>query len=187
MYYNNINRKVERFISPVLELLHKKCGLTPNAISIIGFGIGTIAVGFVLFKKIELALLLLLLTMIFDGLDGSLARKFNLQTKLGEKFELFFDRINEIMWIFALAFIGLASFKIAILAILAILLVTSIRDKSKFDPGFKRTSLFIGYLIHNFEIALTLIFLANLAGFIISLMIIDYKHQKVADNNGVKI
>lgn len=187
MYFNNINRKVERFISPVLELLHKKCGLTPNAVSIIGFVVGTISVGFVLFKKIELALLLLLLTMIFDGLDGALARKFNLQTKLGEKFELFFDRINEMMWFLALAFIGLASFKIAILAIVAILLITSVREKSKFDPGFKRTVLFIGYLINNFEIALILIFLANLAGFIISLIIIDHKHQKVVDNNGIKI
>lgn len=187
MYFNNINRRVERFISPMLELLHKKCGLTPNAVSIIGFGIGTISVGFVLFKKIELALLLLLLTIIFDGLDGTLARKLNLQTKLGEKLELFFDRINEIMWFLALVFIGLASFKIAILAIVAILLITSVREKSKFDPGFKRTILFIGYLIHNFEIALALIFIANLAGFVASLVVIDYKHQKVADNNGIKI
>lgn len=181
-----INKKTNKVLLPLLKLLCS-IGIIPNQISVVGFIIGTISVVFVLLQKIEIALILLLITLIFDGLDGALARYAKLESKLGKKLELIFDRTNEAMWFLALAIVSLVSLKIAVLAIVAILLMTTLRNKSNFDPGFKRTILFIGYFLNNFQLALEVIFLVNLFGFLISMLILDYKYQKQADVNNVKI
>lgn len=180
-----INKKGNKALSHLLKLLHS-VGIVPNQISIISFIVGTISVAFVLLQKIEMALFLLLIALIFDGLDGALARYAKLESKLGEKLELIFDRANEAMWFLALAVVNLTSFRIAILAIVAILLMSALRSKSNFDPGFKRTILFIGYFLNNFQLALEVIFLVNLSGFVASALILDYKYQKRADVENVK-
>lgn len=181
-----INKTSKKVLSPLLKLF-SSVGFTPNQLSIIGFIIGTVSVVFVLLQKIEIALILLLITLIFDGLDGALARYAQLESGLGEKLELIFDRTNEAMWFLALAAVSLVSFKIAILAITAILLMSLLRKKTNFDPGFKRTILFIGYFLNNFQLALEAIFLVNLFGFVVNMLILDYKYQKQADIENVKI
>jgi len=188
MYKSNsfINKKVNKLLSPLLKLLCS-VGITPNQVSATGFIIGTISVIFVLLQKIEIALILLFISLIFDSIDGALARYTKSESRLGEKLELIFDRTNETMWFLALAMIDLVSLKIAILAIIAILLMSTLRNKSNFDPGFKRTILFIGYFINNFQLAIEVIFLVNLIGFVISMLILDYKYQKQADVKNVKI
>lgn len=183
---SSINKKANKVLSPLLRQLNS-VGITPNQISIIGFIIGTISVVFVLLEKIEIALILLLITLIFDAIDGALARYAKLESKLGEKLELIFDRTNEAMWFLALAVINLVSFKIAILAIVAILLMSALRGQSNFDPGFKRTILFIGYFLNDLSLALKVIFLVNLFGFVISMLVLDYKYQKQVDAENVKI
>jgi len=188
MYKSNsfINKTTKKVLSPLLRLF-SSIGITPNQFSIVSFIIGTISVIFVLLQKIEIALILLFITLIFDCIDGALARYAKLESKLGEKLELVFDRTNEAMWFLALAAVNLVSFKIAILAIAAILLMSALRKKSNFDPGFKRTILFIGYFINNFQLALKVIFLVNLFGFVVNMLILDYKYQKQADIKKVKI
>lgn len=182
-----INKKIEQLLLPILKLLYLKFRLSPNQLSFLSFLIGSLSVFFIILEKLEFAFLFLLLALIFDALDGAVARYFKLESKLGERLELIFDRINEAMLFFAIAYIGLASFKIASLALLAILLMTSLRHQSKFDPGFKRIMLFFGYLFSNLQIALEIIFIINLLGFIINLLIIDCQNQIKLDAKNIKI
>lgn len=182
-----INIWISKFLSPLLRFLHVHLKLTPNLISVFSFFTSTIAVVFILLKNVELALLLVFLALILDGLDGALARYFKLESRLGEKLELIFDRINEAMLFLALTWIGLVEFKTAILAIIAILLMSSLRDKAKFDPGCKRIMLFLGYIINNFEIALTFIFYINLTGFVMNTLIIEYRRQQEIDSKSASV
>lgn len=181
-----VNHKVNQILAPVLKGIDR-LGITPNQLSISGFVLGTVSVVFVLMQKINLAVIFLSLAMALDLLDGSLARYAKLESKLGERLELVFDRTNEIMWFLALVVVGLVSLKMAFLAVIAILLMTNLRHKSNFDPGFKRVILLFGYLLNNFELALEIIFLANLFGFVVSLLILDYQYQKKIDNKSVVI
>ncbi|MEK9165799.1 MAG: CDP-alcohol phosphatidyltransferase family protein [Patescibacteria group bacterium] len=177
----SVNQCTAKILSPVLKFLYLKCKLTPNRISILSFTIGSISVILILFKNLKLGLLFLLAALIFDVLDGAVARYFKLETKQGKILELIFDRTNEASLFLAIAYVNLVDFKTTILAIVAILLMTTIKDKSKFDPGCKRIMLFVGYLLHNFKLALEITFFVNLFSFILSMLIIEYKNQKKID------
>lgn len=179
-YNFTIARKVDRLLLPIAKLFHKGLGLTPNNLSVISFLVGSAAVILVLFQKIEIALIMLFISLIFDGLDGITARLYNLESDKGEKIELVFDRANEGMIFLALAAKGYVELRLAILAIIAILLMTTLRKRAKFDPGFKRSILFPGYFV-GFPLAFKIIFWVNLLGFIINMLILDYSRQRKLD------
>ena len=179
-YNFTIARKVDRLLLPIAKFFHKGLGLTPNNLSLISFIVGSAAVILVLFQKVEIALVILLISLIFDGLDGIVARLYNLESNRGEKLELFFDRTNEVMIFLALVAKGYIELRLAILAILAILLMTTLRKRAKFDPGFKRSILFPGYFV-GFALAFKVIFWVNLLGFIINMLILDYSRQRKLD------
>ena len=79
----------------------------------------------------------------------------------------------------------------AILAFVAILLVTIIEPMSHFDPGFKRFMIYFGYLVtllfhvRGFEIALNVVFFANLIGFVVGTVMVDYRLQKTIDTQAI--
>ena len=78
------------------------------------------------------------------------------------------------MFIFlAFALINGIDFGLAILVIYSILLMTSLRDKTKFDPGLKRVALFLGFII-SFELIFNAVFFVHVGSFIIQLAILDY-------------
>jgi len=174
-----------------IRFVHETLGLTPNQISAAGFIVGiaaalTVAAGFVL-----PGLILLALSQIIDGLDGGVARRYNLQSERGQMLEVIFDRLNEAAIFFALAYIGQVTYVITILAIVAILLVTVIEPISKFDPGFKRFMLYFGYLagiifhIRGFQIALNVVFFSNLIAFALGTILVDYRFQKEIDTEAI--
>jgi hypothetical protein len=172
-----VNQTVGYLLSPISHFLYRRLFLTPNKLSILAFLLGTSAVVFILMHQIGLAMILVGISLIIDMFDGLVARQFHLETKIGKQLDLAFDRTNEAMLFIALAYIDKVSLKIALLAILAILLMSVLKKKSKFDPGFKRIILFVGYGLNNFELALQIIFFVNLAGFAISTIILDYNRQ----------
>lgn len=179
---SNVGGQLERrALGPVLDVMHGPLRLTPNGISVLSFACGTAAVIAVLREQMTLAFALLAATLVLDVLDGALARRYKTSSQLGELLELVFDRVNEAMLLLALVIIGLAAFKTAALAITAILLTTSLRNKSNFDPGLKRVVLFLGYFANDYQLAVDLIFIANLSGFVISLIILDLQHQAHTD------
>ena len=177
----SLNQKIATLLSPLLKLLRSKIGLTPHKITVLSFCIGSVAPFLIYFNKVGAALIVLFFALILDGLDGAMARFLKKESKLGEKLELIFDRTNEAMLFGALAFRGYSSFTIALLAFTAIILVSSVKERSKFDPGCKRVMLFAGYFLGNFEIALGITFAANLAGFVVGLLMLDYRRQKADD------
>jgi len=174
------HRVLDRVLYPVTKFLHLRLGLTPNQLSVIGFVVGLAAAVFIAVKEIEIGLVVLAMSQFIDGIDGSIARVFHLRSHLGARLETIFDRVNEFFLFLALAFIGEVTYTIFALAYAAILLMTLIRERSKFDSGFKRVSLYFGYFV-GFQLVLTLVFAVNLFGFVVSLLMLDYALQKQLD------
>jgi len=171
----------------VIALLHERAGLSPNKVSVIGLVIGLIAAVVVAGGFIVAGLLLMALAQIVDALDGGIARKYHLESARGALVEAVFDRISELAMFAALVAAGEVSAKMAALAFAAILLVTFLEPKSKFDPGFKRFMLYFGWLagmlfpVRGFELAMQVIFLANLTVFAVGTVMVEYRLQKALD------
>jgi phosphatidylglycerophosphate synthase len=174
-----------------IAFVHETIGLSPNQLSTIGFVVGIAAAGMVAFGALRAGLATMALSQIIDGLDGGVARRYGLQSARGQMLEVIYDRMNELTMVLALAAAGQVTVFMAILAFVAILLVTLIEPMSKFDPGFKRFMLYFGYVatvlfgVHGFQIAMHVIFLANLAGFVIGTILVDYRFQAEIDRQAI--
>ena len=186
-----MGKESDGMLSLPIRFVHETLGLSPNQISVIGFVLGMLAAGLVVAGRLEAGLAALAASQIVDGLDGGVARAYALQSKRGEMFEVVFDRLNEFAFFLALAYVGLASVRMALLACTAILLITWIEPKSKFDPGFKRFMMYFGYAamvllqVRGFEIALNVVFFANLAGFVVGTVLVDYRFQQAIDREAI--
>jgi phosphatidylglycerophosphate synthase len=181
----------DKILTGLIVLLHETFGMSPNAVSTLGFIIGIIAAIIVCTGHVGIGLAVLALSQIVDGLDGGVARRYNLQSASGEQLDMIYDRLNELAIFLALAYIGMVTFLIAILAFIAILLVTIIEPISKFDPGFKRFMLYFGYAatllfhIRGLQLALNVVFFANLAVFAVGTIIVDYRFQREIDTQAI--
>jgi CDP-diacylglycerol--glycerol-3-phosphate 3-phosphatidyltransferase len=82
------------FINPIL-FLFIKLKLTPNLITLIGFGICVIATYYISIGSFILGGLLILISGIMDIFDGAMARKMNLITDKGAFLDSTFDRLSE--------------------------------------------------------------------------------------------
>ncbi|MFX1514058.1 MAG: CDP-alcohol phosphatidyltransferase family protein [Promethearchaeota archaeon] len=172
----DIDKKINQFFNPASELFHEKLKLSPNQVSIMGYIIGMVSVIFILSEEWPIALILLASSLFFDGIDGHMARTYELMSETGEKLELIFDRSVEACMFLALAYIHEIDLTLALLTIYSILLMTSLRDKAKFDPGAKRVAIFIGF-VFVFEIVVTLVFLIHIVAFVLQLVILNYTQQ----------
>ena len=170
-----------------IRFAHETLGLSPNQLSVGGFVIGLIAAAAVASGLLLPGLVLLAGSQIVDGLDGGVARRYGLVSEHGKLLETVFDRLNELAIFLALAYAGYASYFMAVLAFVAILLVTIVQPMSDFDPGFKRFMIYFGYSamtlfhVNGFELALHVVFIANLLGFLIGTIVVDYRLQKEID------
>lgn len=81
-------------------------GLTPNMLTGISllFGIG--AAGFALNYAFELSALFYAVSYLFDCLDGYVARKYNIVSKFGDKFDHISDSVKVAVLILALCFVN---------------------------------------------------------------------------------
>jgi phosphatidylglycerophosphate synthase len=183
--FSLLNETVDRFWLPVSSFVHKHSRLTPNQISFMGFVAGMVAAGAIGLGRIEIGIACMVISQFLDGLDGTIARKFGLQTALGEELEVVFDRSVECFMFLALAYAGKVTYTEAVLAFIAILLLTSLVKRSGVDLGFKRVVLYIGYFI-GFPLAVELAFWVNLGGFVLSMLVIDYRVQKEDDRKAVE-
>ena len=90
-----LDNQIRRAIDPLLDRLSTllcRCGISANAIALMGFVIGCGAWGALATQKYGLALGLIATNRIADGLDGALARR-QVPTNLGGYLDITFDFI----------------------------------------------------------------------------------------------
>jgi phosphatidylglycerophosphate synthase len=164
-----IGRFSDTIIKAPMRFLHLKLGVTPAQVSWSSFVVSVIAGVAIGMGRLGWGLGFMAVGQILDGMDGGMAREFNLVSESGKK----------------LAVAGIVPTGLVILALIAIALLTTVSHRAKFDPGMKRFALYFGVLgVVSYSLIFKVIFAVNLAGYVIDLLIIDCQFQREMDTLG---
>ncbi len=174
---------VDRGIRPVLRFVHVTLGLSPNQVTWAAFGVSAAAAVVFATGRVVPALGLVAVGQLLDALDGGIARQFGLVSAAGHRLDTWLDRASEIVIFLGCAVGGLVSLRLAVLASVAVLLLTTIVDRSKLDPGVKRFALYFG-IWAPYSLIFSIIFIVNLAAYVVGLLIIDCRFQRNMDALG---
>lgn len=97
----------------------KNLGLTPNKLTIFSFIIALLGVSLVIKGYLVVGWILLLIDRVLDAFDGALARKFRMESKLGEWLDKTKDIIVFALIYFAVGYINLIPMYLSSLLIIA--------------------------------------------------------------------
>ncbi len=99
----SLRARVRSGVEPIARLFGR-VGLTPNALTLIGFGIAVVAAWFAATEAWLIAGLLVAFGAVFDLFDGALARVTNQTSRFGAFMDSTFDRAGE-----AVVYIGITA------------------------------------------------------------------------------
>ncbi len=124
-----------RLIEPIARLLGS-LGLSPNAVTVLGFFLTLAVAGVLASGRLLLAGVLLIFTLAFDAVDGTLARLLGQTTRFGAFLDSTLDRWAEVALFVAIAWVSLQAndqrgVMLAIVALAMSLLVSYTRARAE--------------------------------------------------------
>ena len=163
-----INRKVSMRITYLI--VKYNIPLTPNAVSLISFGIALSCLPLYVLGHVALAGIMAQLSSIIDGVDGELARAKEMVSKLGGFMDTMLDRYADLAILLGLSIYTLMNYPsitwavISVLAVTGDILVSYLHTRAPYDLGVHPVAIGRAENIASRDVRLFIVFIGSLLG-----------------------